>query len=148
MITAAEIVAAARAYKGTPFRHQGRRVAPGQATGLDCLGLWVAALTDCGIAVDDPCDYGRRPDLRRLSRETDAQAIRLPRTAPLEAGLFTLFHDPHWLHVGIMTGPESFIHARGPEEIGPGVIEHILDLQSWRPRLIAAWRHPEMIWPG
>lgn len=143
--SASDLVASARAYLGTPFRHQGRR------SGLDCLGLVAVAHRDAGLAVDDRTDYGRLPDLARMKAALDAQLVRLKRGAPLAAGMVALFEErwissrtPVWLHLGLMTGPTRFIHARGPEGLGPGVVEHRLDEQSWRPRLLRLWRHPDL----
>jgi cell wall-associated NlpC family hydrolase len=138
-VSSDEVVAAARAYLGVPFRHQGRT-----RTGLDCLGLTGCALRDAGLKVRDSTAYGRRPDYRRLARAADGELIRLERSAPLRAGVIVMFRDADWIHVGIMTGRRSFIHARGAE--GGSVVEHILDDQSWAPRLVAAWRHPRMEW--
>lgn len=143
--SASDLVAASRAYLGTPFRHQGRR------SGLDCLGLVSVAHRDAGLRVLDRTDYGRLPDLARMKAALDGQLVRLTRTTPLAAGMVALFeerlrpaHYPVWLHLGLMTGPASFIHARGPEELGPGVVEHRLDEQSWAPRLLGLWRHPDL----
>jgi cell wall-associated NlpC family hydrolase len=138
-VSSDEVVAAARAYLGVAFRHQGR-----SRTGLDCLGLTGCALRDAGLMVRDSTAYGRRPDYKRLKRAADGELIRLARTTPLCAGVIVMFRDADWIHVGIMTGQRCFIHARGAE--GGSVVEHILDDQSWAPRLIAAWRHPGMEW--
>lgn len=143
--SASDLVAAARAWLGTPFRHQGR------LSGLDCLGLVAVAHRDAGLAVRDRTDYPRQPDLARMKAALDGQLTRLKRATPPEAGMVALFEErwryplyPVWLHLGILTGPASFIHARGPEELGPGVVEHRLDGQSWAPRLMALWRHPDL----
>jgi cell wall-associated NlpC family hydrolase len=140
-VAPAAIIAAARAYLGVPFRHQGR-----SRTGLDCLGLGVVAFRDAGLAVEDAQAYRRQPDLRRLVAELDRQMIRLPRDGDPRPGVVALFRDQAWLHTGILTAAARFIHARGPEGIGPGVVEHGLDAQSWRPRLFGLWRHPGMAW--
>lgn len=143
--SASELVGAARAWLGVPFRHQGR------VSALDCLGLIAVAHRDAGLSVVDCTDYGRQPDLARMKAALDAQLTRLKRSTPLEAGLVALFEErwistrfPVWLHLGLMTGPASFIHARGPEGLGRGVVEHRLDAQSWRPRLLGLWRHPDL----
>lgn len=143
--SASDLVAAARAYLGTQFRHQGRR------SGLDCLGLVAVAHRDAGFRVVDRTDYGRLPDLGRMKAALDGQLVRLKRATPLAAGMVALFeerlrpaHYPVWLHLGLMTEAQSVIHARGPEGLGPGVVEHRLDDQSWAPRLIGLWHHPDL----
>ncbi len=57
-MSAALIVAGARACLGTRFRPQGRE--PGLA--LDCAGLVLAALAKAGRAIDAPRDYSLRGD--------------------------------------------------------------------------------------
>jgi len=140
-VPSSEIVAAARVYERVPFRHQGR-----SKSGIDCLGLLAVTFRDRGMTVRDRTDYGRHPNLGELRAGLDERLIRVPRSTGFRAGLVALFRDPLWLHVGLLTGPKSFIHSRGPEDFGPGVVEHILDAQSWAPRLLRLWRHPEMEW--
>ena len=47
---------AAIQYIGVPFRPRGR-----SDYGLDCIGLVVRSLIDCGAVVDDRINYGREP---------------------------------------------------------------------------------------
>ncbi|MBK7357570.1 NlpC/P60 family protein [Propionivibrio sp.] len=56
-MTADDIINAARACLGTPFRHQGR--IPGVA--LDCAGLVVAVAKAIGADYNDVAGYGRTP---------------------------------------------------------------------------------------
>jgi len=51
-----KLVAAARNYKGVPWRHCGR-----SAAGLDCAGLPWLAYADCGVQLPDRRRYGREP---------------------------------------------------------------------------------------
>ena len=141
LVPSSEIIAAARSYERVPFRHQGR-----SHRGLDCLGLLAVAFRDAGMTVHDRTDYSRTPNLAEMKEALDRQLIRVPKSGGSHAGLVALFHDKLWLHVGLMTKANKFIHARGPEDIGPGVVEHILDSKTWAPRLMRMWRHPEMEW--
>ena len=115
-------------------------------SGLDCLGLLAVAFADSGMTVRDKTDYNRQPNVRELISALDDRLIRLPKGEGFCAGMVALFFDASWLHVGLMTDARHFIHSRGPEEIGPGVVEHILDAKSWAPRLLRMWRHPQMEW--
>lgn len=54
MTAAAALLAAARTYRGVPFRHLGRNRA-----GLDCVGLLLIAAADAGMPTDDPGDYDK-----------------------------------------------------------------------------------------
>lgn len=141
-VRSSDIIAAARFYLGVPFRHQGR-----SARGLDCLGLLAVSLRDAGCKVSDRADYGRAPNVAEMKAGLDSRLIRVPKTHIRTPGVIALFHDEAWLHVGIITG-RGFIHSRGPEGLGAGVVEHILDKQSWAPRLMRLWRHPDMEWEG
>lgn len=141
LVTSSDVVRSARKYLRVPFRHQGRSY-----RGLDCLGLLSMAFQDMGLTVRDRTDYSREPNLIEMKAALDGQLIRVPREDGYRPGVVALFRDDFWLHTGFLTGPKSFIHARGPEGIGPGVVEHILDTQSWVPRLMRMWRHPEMEW--
>jgi hypothetical protein len=59
--TRADLLAAARAYLGTPWHHMGRN-----RRRLDCVGLLLCAARDAGLDVAEPAPYarGRRgPDM-------------------------------------------------------------------------------------
>lgn len=57
MVKRSDIIGAARTYKGTPFRHQGRA----KGAGVDCIGLIVCAAREAGIGVQDRTDYPLQP---------------------------------------------------------------------------------------
>ena len=59
-VTAADVVAAARAHIGTPWQHQGRL----RGVALDCAGLVIMVARDLGIVEPDfdIRGYGRAPD--------------------------------------------------------------------------------------
>lgn len=61
MITRADVVAAALAYVGTPFRWQGRN-----ALGLDCVGLPAAVARDLGLIGVLPKPTYQRPLARNV----------------------------------------------------------------------------------
>ncbi len=136
MVTRAEILAAARGWVGTPFRHQGRL----KGVGVDCVGLVAGVARDVGIAVRDRTDYGRVPDGRSLGQALGEQLIPLPATAarPGDVLLTRIRRDPQ--HVGILGEHGSLIHACA----GAGrVIETRLD-ERWWPRVLAAFRFPDI----
>lgn len=76
VVTAEELVDAARSLVGVPWKHQGRSV-----LGVDCIGLVALSFGQAGIDIwkilglPDRRDYGRsaHPDLLRLVRETCEQ---------------------------------------------------------------------------
>jgi cell wall-associated NlpC family hydrolase len=108
-MTQEEFIAAARAYVGTPWRHQGR-----SKTGMDCIGLVLAAARDTGLVLPDPAPYLREPADARLVREAGKLA---PRVSPAQPGDVVVFRTTKFVgHVGIMAyspalACKSVIHA-------------------------------------
>lgn len=138
----AEVVAAARTFLGTPYRHQASLA----GAGCDCLGLlrgvWRAlygrepmAMPAYRADMRDPTNAGA---LRRA-----AERLLVPEAGPLEAGQVVLFRlggmaEPK--HCGILVSPERFIHAQ--ERLG--VVEGNLT-EAWARRVSARFRFPERI---
>jgi NlpC/P60 family putative phage cell wall peptidase len=135
-----EIAAAARAWVGTPYRHQ----AAALGAGCDCLGL---------IRGVWPMLYGRtapelppyRADWRDFSRSGDLLALaerHLERTdgepKPGEVLLFRLGNTPLPRHCGILITGGRFVHAQ--EKLG--VIEANLT-DGWRRRVAGAFAFPD-----
>ena len=123
----AAFVAAARAYVGTPFRHQGR-----DHLGLDCIGLVVCAARDAGYTLTDRTDYPRDPN-GLLSVELARQFDAVETAAPGDILLMRFRGEPQ--HVAILAGA-TLIH--GYASIGR-VVEHGLDVK-WRRRIVQAYR--------
>ena len=135
------IVAVARDWIGTPYRHQGCR----KGVGCDCLGLVRGVWTEVtGGATEDPGAYA--PDwAERAGSERLLAAARLHCGNPVPlaeamAGDIVLFRWRAGVsakHAGILSGPDRFIHAYEPV----GVIESAL-VPSWRRRIAAVHRIP------
>lgn len=131
LTTAAAFVAAARAMRDTPFKHQGRL--PG--VGLDCAGLVVCALREAGVAVRDIKGYARTPSqglfVAMVIEHCDEIAA-----ADLACGDLCMFRfrgEPQ--HIGIFDAG-NILHAHS----GAGrVVEHGLDA-TWRARLTGCYR--------
>jgi len=146
-----DIVAVARAYLGTRFRHQGRRAA------LDCVGLALAVAEDLGlldrfgtlIRREDYGHYGSQPVDGPVLRECERRLVRL-HYAPealisvLEPGQVLALRAPFVpCHAGIVSqlefGP-GVIHAYPPSG---GVVEHLLDAR-WLKRIAGVFWFPEV----
>jgi hypothetical protein len=128
MPRAADIVAAAGAYAGVAWKHQGRA-----GHGLDCLGLLIVAALDAGLEhargfMDmEGRRYGMMPP-NALARElVKAGMVRAPAAV---AGGVGLFAQPgsYPSHVGIFAAgagePLEIIHASALER---KVVRHLFD---------------------
>lgn len=134
-MTAAAVLAEARACIGVPWRHLGRSQA-----GLDCIGLlWVAAIR-AGLTLPEPPPYTREPQdhtLReQLHRHLDA--VPLPEAADGDVLLFNM--GLYGAHVGLAaTHPAyavpSVVHAHLPRR---AVVEEALG--PFLPGLTGAFR--------
>ena len=134
------IVAAARGFLGTPYRHQGDR----RGVGCDCLGLirgvW---LTVYGREPEAPGPY--HPDwaeaggAERLLDAARRHCREKPVTAALAGDLILLRWRPHLpaKHAGILSAADRFIHAYE----GNAVVESSL-VPQWRQRIAAAFAFP------
>lgn len=131
-------IAAARAYLGVPWRHQGR-----QPWALDCLGLIVLSLRAAGRDVDDREGYPRDPQREGIREELARQcgepgewvhggiALMQWRGATLPSHVGFLIHaGDHWRLI------HSFSSGDGR------VVEHRVD-EHWRSMIIEVfdpWR--------
>lgn len=129
-----DVVAAARACIGTPFRHQGRL--PG--VGLDCAGLGIVAAKAAGIEIKDFTGYPRLPFDGMLKKMFDEQQFlkQIP-SSELRAGdvlLMRISTAPQ--HVAIASENGYMIHAY--QGVGKVVEQRIDD--DWRNKIIAVYR--------
>ncbi|WP_158967922.1 C40 family peptidase [Chachezhania sediminis] len=143
LVHRARVVAAARAWLGTPYRHQAATL----GAGADCLGLirgvWRTLHGDEPEAIPAySMDWSEPQGEERLW----AAALRhlKPAEGPLRPGqviLFRMREDAVAKHLGILSAPEpdpSFIHAYNRR----GVVESALS-QPWRRRIAARFEFPQ-----
>ncbi len=127
-----DVVAQARLYLGTPFKHQGRL----RGVGIDCAGLVICVAHDLDISTFDYTAYGRIPvsaTLETLCAE-NMDVITIEEATVGDVLLFAFRKDPQ--HLGIYTG-ENLIHAySGVKQ----VVEHPYDL-LWQTRTMGAFRY-------
>lgn len=134
-----DVVEEARRWLGTPYLHQ----ASVKGAGCDCLGL----LRGVWRVVE-----GREPEVPPYAPDWDEVAredvlFRAARQHLVErfsgdpqAGdvlLFRMRHGAVAKHLGIVSGPQSFIHAYS----GHGVVESPLSV-PWRRRVVATFHFP------
>lgn len=134
-----DFIAAARKRVGTRFRHAARG-----PHGLDCIGLVVVCLRECGMEPRDRLDYGSAPDGHSLR-----DALNAHFGAPVsdwQAGDIALFRwgrEPERTpenHVGILfdhpNGGLAVVHSLLQNR---RVIEHTLAPQ-YVARIADVWR--------
>lgn len=133
------IVEETRRWLGTPYRHQAATL----GAGCDCLGL----LRGVWLEI-----YGTAPDVPPYSPDWDEVARRdvllaaakrhlvEKQGASPEAGdvlLFRMRKGAVAKHLGICSGPDSFVHAYS----GHGVVESALSA-PWRRRIVGVFAFP------
>ncbi|MAM37102.1 MAG: peptidase [Erythrobacter sp.] len=135
-----KVVAAARGWLGTPYHDQ----ASVKGVGCDCLGLargvWREVVGSETLPVPPYSrDWGEIGSREVLADSAARVMIRIdPETAGAGAAvLFRMRAGAIVKHVGILTGPDSFIHSY--ERLG--VIEEPLT-NAWRRRIAFAFLFP------
>lgn len=152
ILSAAEVVSAARGWVGTRFHHQGRlKASEGCAGGCDCLGLLIGVAQELdlcakdgrrALAAHDERSYGHIPDGGKLQAALDMllHRVSLQDIRPADVLLLRLAVEPQ--HLAIVSdypaGGLGMVHALA---VNRRVVEHRLDA-LWRGRIVAAYRIP------
>lgn len=137
----APVVAAARQWLGTPYRHRASTL----GAGCDCLGLLRGVWRT--LNGDEPADL---PPYRADARGADegmgltwaAKTFLIPADGPPSAGqvvLFALIRNRPARHCGILIAPDRFIHAQ--EQLG--VVEANLT-EAWARRVAGRYVFPQL----
>lgn len=129
-VTGQEIVAEARRWLGTPWRHQARL----HGVGVDCGGLVVCVAQSLGLPVQDhPPGYARLPDGVSLRACVERQCSHIAELEPGAVLLMRWATQPQ--HLAIVSAlPEGFgmIHAWAGIR---RVVEHGLTAE-WQERIV------------
>jgi hypothetical protein len=134
------LVEAVRKYIDTPFRHQGRL--PGVA--LDCAGVVVCGLRECGCDVSDVKGYGRIPSNGLFIKVIEEQCDPIP-FKDIVVGDFLVFSfisDPQHIAIVSSLDPLLIIHAYSDVK---KVVENSVD-DFWRARLKGCYRKKDAPW--
>ena len=109
------IVAAARGWIGTPYRHQGRL----KGVGCDCLGLLIGVYREIVVEEVAKVPPYTRDWAEAAARETLREGLRqyLSEVAPAAAGagdvlLFRWRADLPAKHAGILVAADRMVHAQ------------------------------------
>lgn len=108
----AALLAAARAYIGTPFRHLGRG-----RSGVDCVGLLLLAAADAGIPAEDPGSYHRGHRGWDMLQWLDERFDRVPLLEAADGDILVFnSQDTHYpCHVGLRSTKDALpavVHAQ------------------------------------
>lgn len=107
MITREQIIAKAREYIGTPFRHQARL----KGVGVDCGGLMVCVVRDLKGSSYDFIQYPRQPGMWLLDHlRAGYYEIPVSEAVPGDAVVFWIRHPEIPAHVGILSD-RGVIHS-------------------------------------
>lgn len=141
MATPAQVIAAARAWVGVPWVHQGR-----SRRGVDCAGLVVMVARELGLSTFDVAGYGRRPqpdtlldallDAGCAQRDMQPGMLLLMRFRREPQHFALLADHPH--------GGLSIVHGLSTSG---AVVEHRLD-DAWARRIVSAWALPGVTYEG
>ena len=136
-VPAERIVAAARRWLGTPYRHRASTL----GAGCDCLGLvrgiWREIYGAEPMAV--PAYRADMRDVAFAGALVEAAERLLVRTDGLEAGRVVLFRLNGAVaakHCGVLVGEGRFVHAQE----GLGVVE--ANLEGWGTRVAGVFGFP------
>lgn len=142
MPTRAQIVAAARGWLGTPYRHQ----ASLKGVGCDCLGLVRGVYRELyGTAPEAPSayapDWAEAGGCERLARGLARYFAPLPADRFLVGDVLVLRWRAHLpaKHAAIVSAPARLIHVHD----GLAVTEVAL-VPAWRRRIAFAFSFPEV----
>lgn len=134
------VIAAARSWLGTPYHDQ----ASLKGVGCDCLGLARGVWREVVGPEPFPIpaysrDWGETGPCEVLAEGARVMMIEVPPAGPPPGALVLFRMKPRAIakHVGIVTGPDSFLHAY--ERLG--VIEEPLT-PTWRRRIAFAFLFP------
>lgn len=105
-----DIVATAKEWVGTPYKHAGRN-----EFGMDCVGLVIKVAHGCSLSDHDTLNYPRRPVVKDFLREMRDHLTLVPKSG-VKQGTILVFREPkHPCHIGILEidakGQRYVIHA-------------------------------------
>lgn len=138
-LTRDRVVATARAFLGTPFRHQGR-----SPQGLDCVGLLICLARALDLPHADVTGYTRRAEGMGFLAHFRGQLTEIPLPAARTADVLVFVETVFPCHTGVLSerhGIPHLIHAHAPRR---QVIEEPY-APAWQAKARFAFRFPHLI---
>jgi NlpC/P60 family putative phage cell wall peptidase len=134
LIPAADVVAEARRWIGTPYQHQARC----HGAGVDCAGLIIEVGRALGLLDVDYHDYGQIPHQGMLRRICDTHLLRIDDVEPGCILLMGFVIGPSQeQHLGIYTDTGTIVHAYAH---AGACVEHRYS-SAWRSRTRQIYRY-------
>jgi NlpC/P60 family putative phage cell wall peptidase len=144
-VTRAVVVAEARTWVNTPFRHQGRI----KGMACDCVGLILGAAADLGLVdrlgvpflATDNANYSAQPLDKFVHEEAQRRLIEKPIEEMADGDIVTLRVPSIPCHVAIcstVNGVRYIVHAYASNE---KVVENIMD-EKWTKRIEGCFSFP------
>lgn len=135
-MTGADVVAAARAWVGVKYRHQGR-----SREGVDCIGLPACVRAELGMVTQDVTDYAARATDESMLEWCRENMLTVAELQPGDILVMAYGRDRHMAIVGDYPhGGFSIIHAFIDNR---RVVENRLD-EDHMARVIGRFRFPEV----
>lgn len=134
MVTRAQVIAEARTWIGTRYRHEGRI----RGHACDCVGLVLGVAQALGLADVSLTGYGKIP--QGVESGCDAHMARAEPPRPGDVLLFRIEDGGEAKHLGLMTDL-GVIHAYAAAR---KVCEHRID-GLWRRRLVRGYALPGVV---
>lgn len=136
-MTGADVVAAARAWVGVRYRHQGR-----SREGVDCIGLPACVRAELGLVTLDVTDYAARATDESMLNWCRENMVAVSELLPGDILVMAFGTDRHMAIVGDYPhGGLSIIHAYLDNR---RVVENRLD-EVFMARVIGQFRFPEVM---
>lgn len=136
-LSSSDVVAAARAWVGTPYRH----AASLRGVGCDCLGLVRGVWRDLS-GEEPPLPAPYSPDWAELRHDEpllDAARTHLVPSVPVPGAILVFRWNARAAakHCGVLAAPDRLVHAYS----GVGAVESAL-VPAWRRRVVGTFAFP------
>ena len=132
--TREKLIAEARRWIGTPFKHQGRL----RGVGVDCIGLIVQPARDVGIDCIDEAGYSRQSNAEHTLEMLEVSFVQIDKSDVLPGDvLFFWFETPEQPHHFAYVTDVGVLHAY--EQAHTCVVETRRHAW-WESHIHSAWR--------